>query len=291
MSDRPTRRWKRKLLAGVGLLAGTILVAPSLLGRRTIDPGVEATALPEHGFAYDDLAAALAWAGPEGVDYERLVADSTDLRRFTATIAATGPRTEPDRFPNREDRLAYYINAYNALTLLGVVEAWPIATIHDVRGLIEPKPGFGFFYGQRFGLDGRKVNLYDLENETIRPFGDARIHAAINCASTSCPSLVGTPYLPETLDAQLEAAARGFVGDPRHVAIGDDGRSLVLSSIFQWFGGDFEDHSAALGGERDTIAWIVRHAPPDRAEAIATVRDSEPTVTYAGYDWSLNDAL
>ncbi len=104
------------------------------------------------------------WVQGDRVDYAEVLSGVSDLKRFAATLAEVGPTTTPDRFPTEEDRLAYYINAYNALTLLGVVDNWPISSVQDVRGWLDPRPGFGFFYGLRFFLDGDKITLYDLEN-------------------------------------------------------------------------------------------------------------------------------
>jgi len=269
------------------VLAVTLALLPRLVGWRTVEAGVEPAA-PGSAVSYDDLAAALAHAGPGGVDYPSLHGDAHALRRFAATLAVTGPRSTPDLFPSRDARLAWHLNAYNALVLLGVVEAWPIASIHEVRGWLEPKAGFGFFWAQRFRLDGRRVNLFDLENKSIRGFVDARIHAALNCASASCPSLAPEPYRPETLDAQLDAAARRFTSEAPHVHVDEAARTVELSAIYDWFSGDFEQHSGALGGEPSVLAWIERYADPTTSAAVARARSEGYSVVRAPYDWSLN---
>ncbi|MCP4867883.1 MAG: DUF547 domain-containing protein [Proteobacteria bacterium] len=162
--------------------------------------------------------------------------------------------------------------------LLGVVEHWPITTIHEVRGRIEPKAGFGFFYGLRFTLDGRKTNLYDLENKVIRKLGDARIHAAINCASRSCPTLAGAPYQGSTLEQQLHAAARPFASSAPHVDVNEGARVVRLSLIYDWFAGDFGD----------VLAWVEANADPAVAEPLGRARAEGWPIEYVPYDWSLN---
>jgi hypothetical protein len=282
------------LSLGLKITLGTIMALTMLaglgswlVGLELVRAGVEPTAAD--GDLYAGWDALLArHVHPDGVDYDGLAAEEAALRGFVATLEGLGPKSNPDRFPTENDRLAYYINAYNALTLLGVIEHHPIDTIHDVRGRIEPTPGFGFFWGQRFKLDGRGLNLYDLENKIIRPkFGDARIHAAINCASGSCPTLSSRAYRPETLDAQLDAATRDFVGSDDHVRYGDG--VVHLSSIFTWFAEDFEAHARGLDLPAHTLAFVEHYsADVGRREAAAKARAEGWSLEFMDYDWSLN---
>ncbi len=273
----------RKL--GVALLLVAIVAGLSawLFGIKRIRAGVE----PSTDLYGEWDALLTKHVHPDGVDYEGLKADEATLRRVVATFEEVGPKSTPDRFADRDHELAYYVNAYNALTLLGVVEHHPVSSIQDVHGLIEPKPGFGFFWGLRFGLDGRSINLYDLENSIIRGYDDARIHAAINCASASCPTLSSRAYRPETLSDQLDAATRAFVGSDTHVRSVEG--AVELSSIFTWFRGDFESHATTLGLEGSTLAWIEHYsADPTRREAAANARQQGHELRYVDYDWSLN---
>ncbi|MHC4393983.1 MAG: DUF547 domain-containing protein, partial [Planctomycetota bacterium] len=168
------------------------------------------------------------------------------------------------------------------------VEHWPIKTVHEVRGLISPVPGFGFFWGQRFRLDGRKVHLYGLENSIIRKeFGDARIHAAINCASGSCPQLSSEPYLPETLDAQLDAAARRFAKPP-HVRIDAGRKTVELSMIFKWFKDDFVSDARRLQLGTGVLDWIAHYAPEASRTQLDAARKGQFEIEYVEYDWTLN---
>lgn len=261
------------------LLMGIFAAAAALAGFKSVGAGTEAPVLVDVGFPYDDLADVLdRYVTPRGVDYDGLAADDHSLRRFTALIAQVGPRTAPERFPTPADELAYFLNAYNALVLLGVIEHWPIDTVHDVRGVLEPRAGFGFFYGLRFELDGRRTNLYNLENQVIRPLGDARIHAALNCASRSCPALAGTPYRGATLEQQLDAATRPFAGTEPHVEVDEQARVVRLSRIYDWYESDFGD----------VLSWIEGFADPEAAAAVARARAEGWPIDHIPYDWSLN---
>lgn len=219
-----------------------------------------------------------------GVRYDTLVQDADELRRVVATLGGAGPRTIPPRFPTRASRLAYSINAYNALVLYAVVEAWPIDSVRDVHGWIEPDPGFGFFWARHYELDGRWINLYDLEHDVLRAgFEDARIHAALVCASRSCPELSERPYDPRRLDAQLDRAMRAFC--EREVVVEE--HRIVLSAIFDWYREDFE-RDARRAGWGETLLDYVEHCAP-RAD-VARARSEGLDVVFAEYDWRLNAA-
>ena len=280
-------RWAR---AAVAAGVATLLAIPGVpwaLGIRRVRAGAEPLVV-ETAFPYAAWDAVLRrFVAPDGtVDYESLAGDSLDLRRFVATLGDVGPRTRPELFPSPDHALAWNINAYNAVTLLGIIDSWPTRGVHDIHGPLTVRPGFGFFWGLRFRLDGAWTHTYGLENDVIRKtFGDARIHAAINCASASCPRLSDRAYLPERLDAQLDAATREFASSAPHVVLDEDARVVRLSPIFQWFAGDFE---ADAGGAGSVLEFIERYS--DAPEAVARARSEGWPVEYAVYDWSLNAA-
>lgn len=199
------------------------------------------------------------------VDYPRLKADRGGLDAFVAQIAAVGPKTRPALFKTREDQLAYYINAYNALTMFNVINRYP-----EIQSVIDSK--LSFFVTTKFLLDGEETSLYALENDLIRPtFNEPRVHFALNCASAGCPVLPAEPFLPATLEAQLARETGKFVHESRNVAV--EGGKIVLSEIFNWYAEDFPP---------SPVAWIRTVAPdltlPEGAE-----------VTHRPYGWALND--
>lgn len=247
--------------------------------------------LPNTGFDYTWWDGALVrWVRGDRVDYEAVRAEEPELRRFVATLAEVGPESTPDRFRTEPERLAYYLNAYNALVLFGVVDNWPISSVHDVRGWLDPRAGFGFFYGLRFPLDQRSTNLYDLENGVIRGFLDARIHAAINCASASCPALQGYAFESEALDEQLDEVTRAFCSSPTHVRVDEAAGTLRLSAIFDWYRSDFEEHARRLGRSATLVGFITAFADPSVAEAVGRADAEGFEVEIDAYDWSLNAA-
>lgn len=197
------------------------------------------------------------------VDYRRLRLRRAPLDRFVALLAAVGPRNRPELFPRNSDRLAYYLDAYNALVVFQVLERWPLASVRDDM--------LRFFYWTRFVVDGEEISLYELENELVRPrFRDPRVHFALNCASRGCPRLPRTPFSGSDLSARLEEETQRFLHEERNVRL--QGDVVRLSEIFSWYAEDFPP---------TPLEWIRRHAPdldlPARAD-----------VTYVPYDWRLN---
>lgn len=286
----PKRRWT--ILAVMLLvLVVTGFISVRALGLRELEPDAEPFPQPESELDYTWWNGALGrWVVGKSVSYDAVLRERADLRRFVATLAAIGPSTSPARFETEPSRLAYYINAYNALVLFGVIENWPIDTVQDVQGWLNPRDGFGFFYGLRFPLDGRTVNLYDLENETIRAFGDARIHAAINCASRSCPPLMGYAFEPPTLDGQLDEVTRRFVSDPMQVEVDHARNEIRLSAIFDWYRVDFEEHARRLGRQATVLDFIGAFASEDLRATLGRARSDEYEVVFRPYDWLLNRA-
>jgi hypothetical protein len=198
------------------------------------------------------------------VDYAGLAKNRDALDRFVAALSVVGPASRPELFPTRDDRLAYYLNAYNALVLFNVLEHYPLDSVNDGK--------VGFFYLTRFRLDGDRTNLYDLENSLIRPeFKEPRVHFALNCASVGCPRLPRVPFRAEELEQQLAHEAHVFLHEVRNVSV-EDGE-VVLSEVFDWFEEDFA---------RDPLAWI-------REQATDLDLPAEAKVRFRPWDWALNE--
>ncbi len=218
------------------------------------------------------------------VNYSGLKQNRADLDRIIQEMARASPSNAPQLFPTRDTQLAYWINAYNAEVLRMVVDHYPTSSITKI-GLIP----FGAFFVARIELGGKKMTLRSLENDVIRSgFHDPRIHFAINCASRSCPPLVRHLYRPETLDAQLDAAARAFINDNRQVVLDETRHTIVLSKIFDWYASDFQNAYAAKFKKRGTVAdYLKVYLTPERLGILEKLSGAK--VTYQDYDWGLND--
>ena len=265
------------------LLATFTLHRPAL-GIERLDAGEPARAPRTAAELEQRWDAILNRAVSDGVvDYALLARRQGALRELVASLASFGPRSHPHAFQSRESRLAYYINAYNTFVVYAVIEHGVRTSVRDVSGWIEPADGFGFFWALRFDLDGESVHLYGLENSILRPrFQDPRVHAAINCASRSCPRLWGEAYHARTLDSELDRAAAQLASEP-HVVLGSERQVISLSSIYDWYADDFAQPGAARS---DALPWILDRS--QHREALERAIASGWSVEFVDYDWSLN---
>ncbi len=173
------------------------------------------------------------------VDFHGLARDGRDLDAVVASIAAVAPGNTPDAFPTLADRLAFHVNAYNALAMEHVVR-------RGIPGRLSLLGRLGFFVLSRVTVGGRSLSLYDYENDVIRPLGDERMHFALNCMSVSCPRLPRVPFHAASLDRELDAAARGFFAEARNVQVDDIHHVVRLSSILSFYKADFLAHAPGL---------------------------------------------
>ena len=245
------------------ILSALTLVAGAARG----DPGEVETA------AWDRVVRSFVRGG--GVDYGALQADRADLDVFLASLGDA----EPSGWSGNE-RLAFWINAYNAVVVHFVLERYPgLGSVLEVDG---------FFEALRFPVAGTERSLDEIET-AARDMGDARLHFAVVCASTSCPDLRPEAYVAERLDGQLEEQTAVFLADPEKGLRFDEAAGTVhLSSIFKWYAGDFTGGSTFLAffARGGVFEWVVEHAPPGIAKEL---RGKDPSVRYLDYDWGLND--
>ncbi|MFD1551214.1 hypothetical protein DNU06_13160 [Putridiphycobacter roseus] len=132
----------------------------------------------------------------------------------------------------KNERLAYWINLYNAATVRLICENYPLSSITDLSG---GKP-----WDQKVVQVGLKsYTLNDIENKVIRPvFKDARIHFAVNCAAISCPKLMNSAFTAVSLNRQLEKQTASFINSAVNKLEVDN---IEVSKIFDWYGSDFEN--------------------------------------------------
>ena len=182
---------------------------------------------------------------------------------------------------DRNAEIAFWINAYNALTIKVVADAWPIKSIRDLDG--------GKVWQTRvFTVAFGSVTLDGIENEVLRPFGDPRIHAALNCASNGCPPLAAKAFTYEALDAQLDVQASVWM-HTTGLAIDREHSRVTLSPVFHWYAADFAATPGpdvpGIDGELEAaIRFAILHDPGDAPY----LRAGEYNVKWADYDWGVN---
>ena len=244
--------------------------------RAKVADGVVATAMqaPPGDAVFDHSAWARvlsASADPAAgrVDYDAVAAHRADLDAYVAQLATADlVRMSADA------RKATLINAYNAFTLVLIVEQTPRPA--SIRDLDKP------WDTARWVLAGETVSLNHIEHGLLRPITkDPRLHFVLNCASIGCPALADTPYQAAGLDARLSEATAAALSQPQHARL--EGDTLVLTKLFDWYGGDF----TAEGWSPVTAsipAWVAAHGPPELAGAAVA-----KSVRFQDYDWALND--
>lgn len=172
-------------------------------------------------------------------------------------------KNPPQDYWKRNDSLAYFINAYNAVTVKLILDNYPIKSI---RRLITP------WRFKRFELNGKKVSLNHIEHQILRKMKEPRIHFAINCASASCPNLPNEAFYAHRMNAQLEKASYAFMNDPSKNKINET--SVEVSKIFFWFQKDF-------GDKKQRRQFISRYAETPISE--------DAKWKFLPYDWALNE--
>ncbi len=225
------------------------------------------------------LDAALArFVSDDGrVDYAVLEADGSalacarDLAQFDLTLLRS-----------REEKLAFWINAYNCLALVGVLKH--LRENRSYRGVMQSGylGALRFFYLDRYVVGGRKLSLATIENRIRRgQLREPRIHFALVCASASCPPLKRGLYSAEHIDDDLDAAARNFICSPKGVYVERETHTLWLSPIFKWYHKDFEREAGSV------VNYIARYLS-DHERAYLERHGAQIRLRYGKYDWTLN---
>ncbi|TKB67128.1 MAG: DUF547 domain-containing protein [Nitrospira sp.] len=179
---------------------------------------------------------------------------------------------DPAKLPTRQHQLAFWINAYNAFAVKGILDHYSPMTLWG---------RYRYFIGRDYHVGGTAINLYDLERQVlIEQFHEPLMHFAIVCASTSCPKLQPWAYRPDQLDRQLAYAARGFINDPSRNRFDRQRKIASLSMIFKWFETDFADAAGSV------LVYIARYV--DDPELAKELAQPGYRIEYLDYDWSLN---
>ena len=200
-----------------------------------------------------------------GFRYKALAADEASMAKLKAFTeqAATADASKL----SREEALAFYINAYNATTIAEVLKLWPVKKVTE-----EP----GFFDKTKHLIAGESLTLNDLETTRIRaPYKEPRIHFLVNCASASCPVLVGEAITAANLETLLERQATEYV---TRTTLFKGKKGLEISSIFDWYKEDF-------GGPEGVRAFIAAHVAPEQRDFVS---DSANKIGFFNYDWNTN---
>jgi hypothetical protein len=237
----------RRLVAASFFL---VAMAAGGAGARIFVDGHFPAAVPSDAPEFSDnrLAEALSAVTLNGdIDFEALKKNRAPLDTYVQSLAATSPEATPQRFAEPNHQLAYWINAYNALVLQALVDRWPSVKSPDALWLGR------FTWGLSWPVGGKRLTLRAVLDKKLRQgFGDPRALLAVHCGAMSCAALDTTPYMGDTIDGQLNDAARRFMADPDNVRL--EGNSVHLSPLLQRYQQDF---IAALPAGRTQLLQFV----------------------------------
>jgi hypothetical protein len=201
-------------------------------------------------------------SGTGKVDYKGMKTDLAKIKAYLLHLEKTVPTAEW----SKNEKLAYWINLYNASTVYLIASNYPTKSITKLSG---GKP-----WDKKFVKSGTNTySLNDIENNIVRPqFKDPRIHAALNCAAVSCPKLLNGAYLPSKLNAQLDTQVRAWINDATKNKLNVN--KAQVSKIFEWYKVDFKD---------GVVSFINKYTSSNTA-LLSTAK-----ISYLEYDWALNE--
>jgi hypothetical protein len=204
------------------------------------------------------------------VDYQGFLKDKKQLQVYLDKLSANRPTSKW----SKTEKMAFWINAYNAFTVKLIVDHYPVKSIKDIKKGI---PFVNSVWDIAFIPMGKeKIDLNYIEHTILRKeFKDPRIHAAINCASFSCPLLRNEAYTAVRLDEQLNDAMRRFVNDSQRNQL--DKSNIKISKIFSWFAGDFKLNGSSV------VDYLNKYAKK-RVQPNAKI-------DFLEYQWELNDIV
>ena len=209
-----------------------------------------------------------AWKGSQSAT-QSLDAYLASLSRANAQFGA-----------GQASKFAFWINAYNALTIKGILREYPTSSI---RNHTSETGGYNIWKTLYLPVGNERYNLDSIEHQVLRKMGDPRIHFAIVCASHSCPKLHKRAYFPQHIDTQLTYNTQKFFADPENFRWDPAQRTFFMSSIVKWFGSDFGATQA------DQLRYLSNFLPD--AQSRAAAQQNAGNISYLNYSWNLNEQV
>ncbi len=204
------------------------------------------------------------------VDYAGFKKDQAELRKYLTLVENNAPG---DKW-SKEEKLAYWINAYNAFTIQLILDniQFKIKSIKDIGDKVKI-PFVNTPWDVKFiNIGGKKMDLNNIEHGIIRKaFNEPRIHFALVCAAKSCPPLRNEAYVASKLNQQLDDQGVDFLNDSYKNQV--SAKEAKLSNLFKWYGGDFKD-------KMPIIDWVNKYA---KVKA-----NKDATISHLDYNWELN---
>lgn len=216
------------------------------------------------------------------LDYQGVADNHNTLKRYLSGLSKVSQEEFDDW--DKNEQLAFLINAYNAWTVELILSAWPdIKSIKELGGFLRSP------WDKKFiPLLGKDRSLNDIEHSLIRGsdrYNEPRIHFAVNCASIGCPALRTDAYVGSHLDTQLEEQTQRFLSDQNRNRV--EGQEIKLSAIFKWYREDFE---RGWQGYQRLEDFLIDYAAELglSPKMVSKLKTGDVDITFLDYDWRLN---
>lgn len=204
------------------------------------------------------------------VNYKGMKSDEKQLKKYLDMISANPPT---DAW-SKNEKMAYWINAYNAFTVQLILNHYPVESIKDIGSKIKIPFVTTPWASKFFKIGGESMSLDNIEHGTLRKqFNDPRIHFALVCAARSCPRLRNEAYMPSKLDAQLDDQGSDFLNNPAKNAITP--KKASLSKYFDWYKGDWRENDKSIE------YWVNKYSK------VKINKDTD--ISFMDYNWKLNE--
>lgn len=288
------------LIVILALFLVSLLIQPAQNSFTIISYGLEEVKTDSFDHSYATYNSLLKrYVINARVNYEGFINSRAEFETFLRALGSVDENVFESW--TEEQRLAFWINAYNAFTIKAIIDHYPIKRSFTLVGIFyAPSDSIlqikGVWTKLQFRALGNMVTLEEIEHETLRKkFNEPRIHMAINCASISCPDLRNEAYTPEKLEEQLADASTNFVNNPdKGVYVNEQSGKVKLSKIFKWFGDDFINNygSKKLFNNYSLKENAVLNFTSEYIESEEVkeyLMNNKLKIGYLGYDWHLNE--
>jgi len=211
------------------------------------------------------------------VNYKKWHASPSDMQALTAYLNQLS-KANLSQPGSKDAKLAFWINAYNAVTVHGILREYPTTSIRNHTAKVF---GYNIWKDLQLVVGGKAFSLEGIEHQTLRKMNEPRIHFAIVCASVGCPRLLNQAYTTNQVQKQLDINAKDFFSRSQNFRFDQQNKQFQLSSILSWFGTDFGANQTA---QLKTIApWL-----PHQAAQNAALQNSVG-IQFLDYNWDLNN--
>ena len=274
----PSNRFTRRVALGLMVAFASVFTTSSLKAEETVGtqwPESQQVSMDsiDHQ-VFDKLLK--KYVNKDGrVNYQAWHASTADRKMLTDYLAHLS-QANANIAAQRNAKLCYWINSYNAVTIEGIMRVYPTTSI---RKHTSETGGYNIWKNLKLIVGDNKINLEDIENKVLRKMNEPRIHFAIVCASIGCPRLMNEAYMPNKLDQQLVTNTKDFFSRSQNLQVDTNAKQVKLSKILEWYGTDFGADVATQ------IRALEKYWPAADVQAIAAGGYS---VGYLPYDWNLN---